>query len=150
MSKKPSKISLTVDGYDPIARRFPTRNVVRDYEKLQGISHPADLIGRIPRSLDTRLISIENSSCRPVAIGISINISEVPPAILLLHPLQTKYLGVNPMGEADQFIHILNPKTGAPVGDPEIIARNANAFVLRDGETKWWVSKMSRPGFHAG
>lgn len=145
------KISATLDAI-PKAPIFVTdMNTVMDYAKLQGVENPADNLYRIPRSINYRYVTVENSSCRGVLVGISNSLDPLdttyPMKQFYIQPLETKHLGINEMGSPfDQFLHILHPEKKTPVGESAIFARDGNCFTLRDGEDTWWVQKMSRTG----
>lgn len=125
-------------------------NVVRDYNKVQGVTHATDNHVEIVRDINYRYVSIENSSNRPIGIGIE-NYYAGDPAKLrfILAPGKVQDLSINSQGSTAQFIHILDPYTGKYVGNPHIFSRNSNSFVLRDGINKWWVQEFKRPSYRA-
>lgn len=142
---------IQVDRYDrPIQEEH---NVVVDFNKLQGVAHPADLF-YIPRSLNSRYITVENGSCKYVSIVIDTNVNQTNEVknemMFTLRPLETKFLGINASGEQAQFIHIYNPQTKKLIGDPEILGRDTNSFVIREGINKYWIQRFSRPGYRYG
>lgn len=122
-------------------------NLVRNFNHDQGIRHPGDLGQQIRRNINTRYISLNNSSRRP--IGVAINNYMCPmdgqgPAQIqfILQGGETKHLGINPVGSPAQFITLLDPSTKQVVGGPDILETPANSFVLRDGLNKWMVQKF--------
>lgn len=128
---------------------LPT-NTVRWWNKAQGITHPTDLSNQIYRDYGLRYVSIENSATRPIGIGITSYASGPIPAILhTLRAGQIVPIGINSQGQADQFLWLLNTQTGQPVGQPSILQRVSNQFVIRDGLNKWWVQAFSRPSYSA-
>ena len=120
-------------------------NIVRDYNKLQGTYNPADLSYQIIRDINHRYVTIENSGEERIGVSIVPYIYGKTPCIkFVLFPGEIKHLGINPQGSADQFIWLLNPTTGLPVGDASILARNSNQFVLRNGLNNWFVHRFHR------
>lgn len=129
---------------------FPYQNITRDYEKAQGVTHPTDLSYQIPRDVNIRYITIQNSSTRPIAFAITSYLSgPTPPILSTLVAGEIKHLGVNSHGGPPQNIWILDPQTALPVGSPTCIRSDANDLVLRDGVNKWWVNFFKRPSFAA-
>jgi hypothetical protein len=125
-------------------------NIVRDFNKTQGVTHPSDLTNQIRRDLNCRYVTVENSGQRPIGIGIANYYSgPLPKMRFVMQAGEIKHLGINPQGGADQFIYLLNPSTGEPVGDPYIFDRGANSFVLRDGVNKWWVQNFYHTPYRA-
>ena len=135
----------------PVQRFGP--NSVRDYNIAQGVSHPSDLTVQIIRDYNIRYITVENSSpYTPVGISIveSFDKVPIPPIKFSLAPGEIRHLGVNPPDTGmSQYIHILDLKTGKHVGEPAIIATNANQFVLREGINRWNVQKFKRATYNA-
>jgi len=122
------------------------RNIVKDYNKHQGVYHPTD--HGIRRSLDVRRVSIENSSDR--SIGISINRSGEESEInFVLAGGETKFVGINTVGEGSQFIILYHPVTNKRVSFPTLLSTESNAFVLRDGINNWFVQKFHYAVFNA-
>lgn len=123
-------------------------NVVKDYSKLQGVYHPADLSNHILREINSRYITIENSSNRSIGVAItSYYDGPVPEIQFTVVPGEVKHLGVNPHGGPSQFIRLLDLTTKRPVSDPKSIQSNSNQFVLRDGINKWWVDTFYRASY---
>lgn len=131
-----------MDWYDPKYYY----NIVRDWNKAQGYTNPADAITVIPRDINIRYISLENSSPAPVAIAITIYgcLAPVPKARFLIQGGEIKHLGVNTQGGPTQYIWMLDPKTGKVVGQTKPINTNANEFVLRQGINEWFVQTFRR------
>ena len=125
-------------------------NIVRDYNMVQGTTNPADLAYQIIRDVNVRYVTVENSSNIPVGIAITLYLNgPLPMANFVLNGGEIKHLAINPQGGPAQFIHMLNFETGLPVGNPTILARNSNSFVLRNGSAAWFVQKFSRPSLSA-
>jgi hypothetical protein len=115
-------------------------NIVRDLNKVQGVTHVTDLVNAPPRSINYRYISIQNSSMRPIKVALTTYFSgRLPKAQMYFEPGQIINLNVNSIGQMMQYIHILDPINGNRVGYPYAIRTDANTFVLRDGENMWWV-----------
>jgi len=128
----------------------PNFNIVRDFNKAQGTTHPTDLAYQIPRDIGLRYISVQNSSIRPISIAITPYISgPTPPILTTLYSSEIKHIGINTHGGPPQFIWLLDPQTGMIVGEPTIIRSNANDLVLRDGVNKWWVHFFAHPSYAA-
>ena len=121
-------------------------NQFYDTNKLQGVTHPFDT--SIPRDLNTRWVSIENSSLRPIGIAI-VNYYSGPTPVMtkLMRPGEVFNASINTVDMPDQFIHILNPDNGLPVSYPTILDRMSNQFVLRDGLNLWFVQKYRRSSY---
>lgn len=120
-------------------------SIVRDYNKVQGVTHPSDTSNEILRDYQIRYISIQNSSLRPVSFAITVYQFGPTPSILrTLKGGEMIHLGVNlPDGPA-QWLWILDPQSKQPVGPPRIIDRHGTDFVLRDGVNEWWVDIFQR------
>ena len=126
----------------------PDHNIVRDYDKAQGTTHPTDLSYQIIRDYGIRYITIQNSATRPVAFAITPYLSgPTPPILATLAAGEIKHLGINSQGGPPQYIWILDVQTKMPVGAPTCLRRDANDFVLRDGMNKWWVQFFKRPSY---
>ena len=127
----------------------PTNNVL-DYNKLQGTNNPTDLSTQILRDPNYRYVTLQNSSYRPVGIGITTYYTGTVPSIrFILEPGLTRYLGINSQGEAAQYIWTLDPETGNQVGSPNILSAVSNDFILRDGINGWNVQNFTRPSYRA-
>lgn len=126
-------------------------NIVRDYTKVQGYTHPTDSHIVPRRDLNVRYITIENSSPRPVGVAITTYAygGPLPQLQFIMGPGQIKHLGINTHGGPMQYIHLLDPVTGEYVGNPTDIRTDANQFVLRDGLQNWYVQSFKRPVYAA-
>ncbi len=125
-------------------------NIVRDWEKLQGMTHVTDEHIQIRRDINTRLVSIENSGLRDVGVAITTYYADPLPRIrFVMFPGEIKSIGINSIGSPMQYIHILDSKTGLRVGPPAPFRTDCNQFVLRDGENEWWVQAFQRTAFSA-
>jgi hypothetical protein len=130
-----------------MATRIKYNNsIVRDYNQVQGVTHPSDLSFQVIRDYNVRYVTVENSAPRSIGIAITAsgNMDEVPPLNFSLAPGEIRHLGINTIGEAMQFIHIIDLTTRKYVGEPFAMRTNANQFVLRDGLNKWFVSTYHR------
>jgi len=128
----------------------PRHNIIRDYDKTQGTTHPSDLAYQILRDYHVRYITIQNSSTRPIGVAITTYISGPTPEVLFsLSGGEIKHLGINSHGGPPQFIWILDLQTGLSVSSPTALKSDSNAFVLRDGINKWWVNFYSFPSYAA-
>lgn len=127
-------------------------NVVREYNVVQGTSHPSDLSTQILRDINVRYVTVENSSPQPIVVAISedYHIDQIPPKNFLLAGGQIRHIGINTIGEPMQYIHILDYQNGNRVGDPYAFRTDANQFVLRRGINKWFVQAYKRPSYRAG
>ena len=124
-------------------------NIVRDFNRDQGIRHPGDLGQQIRRDVNVRYASLCNSSRRP--IGVAINNYMCPmdgqgpvDILFILQGGETKHLSLNPPGSPPQFITLLDPKSRQVVGGPDILDLASNSYVLRDGLNKWDVAKFKQ------
>lgn len=128
----------------------PNHNIVRDWNKAQGTTHPSDLAYQIPRDIGIRYITVQNSSVRPIGAAITTYSSgQVPPILFTLAPGEIKHLGINSHGDVIQFIWMIDLQTKLPVGEVTAIRSNAQDLVLRDGLNKWFVHFFARPSFSA-
>jgi hypothetical protein len=126
------------------------QNTVRDWNKLQGISSPTDHSFQIRRELGSRYVSIQNSSARPISVAITTYYSgPTPVKQMTFKPGEIKSIGINGYGDPMQFIYILDPQNGKILGQPYAFRTDANTFVLRDGENKWWVDTFRFSPFRA-
>jgi len=123
-------------------------NIVRDWNKVQGMTHPSDETAQIRRDINTRRISVENSSERTISVAIvPYYQGPLPIAQATLVGGRIINVGVNLPDGPMQYIHVLDPKTRKPVGAPYALRHDANSFVLRDGVNKWWVQAFQATGF---
>ena len=131
-------------------QKSPPPNNVLDYNKLQGTQNPTDLSTQILRDPNYRYITLQNSSYRPVGIGITTYYTGTVPSVrFILEPGLTRYLGINSQGEAAQYVWLLDPETGNQVGSPQILSAASNDFVVRDGINGWTVQNFTRPSYRA-
>lgn len=125
-------------------------NTITDYDKLQGTTHPSDLSYQIARDINSRYITVENSSPNPASVAITTYLSGPTPEVLFtLAGGEIKHLGINSHGGPPQYIWILDYQTKEPVSQPTLIRSNANQLVLRDGINKWFVHFFRRPSYAA-
>ena len=125
-------------------------NIVRDFDKAQGTTHPTDLAYQIRRDINIRYITIQNSSIRPIGIAITSYVDgPVPNILFTLAGGEIKHLGINSHGGPAQFVWILDLNSKKPVGRPEIIRNNAQDFILRDGLNKWFIQAFKRASYSA-
>lgn len=123
-------------------------NIVRDWDKAQGFTHPTDEHIQIRRDINIRRVSLENSSLRPIGIGITSYFGDpLPKAQFYLAPGEVRSIGINSIGSPMQYINLLDPGNGKLVGEPAPFRTDANTFVLRDGENKWWVQAFQTTAF---
>ncbi len=119
---------------------MPVHNIVRDYNKAQGTTHPTDLSYQIIRDTGLRYVNVQNSSVRPIGCAITTYSSgPTPPILFSLGPGEIKHIGINSHGGPPQFIWILDLQTKLLVGEITMIRSNSNSLVLRDGLNKWYV-----------
>ena len=126
-------------------------NQVTDYDKLQGMTNPADQAYQIRRDIGARYITVENSSSlRPIKVAITTYVyGPTPKTLFTLVAGEVKHLGINSQGSTPQYIWILGYETDEPVSQPTLIRSNSNQLVLRDGSAKWFVQFFYRATFGA-
>jgi hypothetical protein len=125
-------------------------NIVRDYDKSQGTTHPADLSYQIIRDYHVRYINVQNSATRPCGVAITNYLSgPTPPILFTLAAGEIKHLAINTHGGPPQYIWTLSVQTLEPVGSPTLIRSNANELVIRDGINKWWVQFFHQATYSA-
>ena len=123
-------------------------NIVRDYNKLNGLTHVTDTHIQILRDINTRRVSIENSSQRPVGVAITTYYGDPLPKIgFILEGGEIKAVGINSIGSPMQFINLLDPVTGLRVGSPTSFRTDCNTFVLRDGINAWFSQGYQTTAF---
>ncbi len=123
-------------------------SIIRDWNKLQAFTHCSDEHIQIRRDINTRRVSIENSSQRPVGVAITTYYGDPLPKIgFILEGGEIKAVGINSIGSPMQFINLLDPVTGLRVGSPTSFRTDCNTFVLRDGENSWWVQAFQTTAF---
>lgn len=122
-------------------------NIIRDWNELQGMTHPSDSYVQPLRSVNSRYVNIQNSGYRPISIAITLSMGgpETPNPLLTIPPGQTVHLGLNDVTGPSQFIHLLDPNTKKPVGTTTCIRRDKNTLVLRDGLQQWFVQFFHQP-----
>jgi hypothetical protein len=127
-----------------------TQNIVRDYNKVQGTTHPADLSYQLIRDYNLRYITVQNSATRPVAFAITTYYNgPTPPIGSILEPGEIKHLGINSQGDSPQYIWLLGVQTSLPTGPVSLIRSNSNDLVIRDGLNIQWVHFYARPSYAA-
>ena len=125
-------------------------NIVRDYDKAQGTTHPSDTSYQIIRDYGLRKISVQNSATRPIGFAITPYLSGSTPSIL--HTLaagEIKHLGINSQGSNPQYIWLLSVQTQMPTGNPTLIRSDANDLVIRDGLNKQFIQFFRSPSYAA-
>lgn len=125
-------------------------NVVYDYNKLQGYTHPSDSSIQIPRNIDARYISVENSSTDEVGVAITTGGCcdwFIPKLQFRMLGGENKFLGVNTHGGPLQYIHLLDPQTGKPVSKSCPVSSDANQYVLRKGINGWFTQRYKSNGY---
>lgn len=133
-----------------MSSEIPKHNIVRDWNKLQGTTHPSDLSYQIRRDVNSRYITIENSSPNRISIAITPYIvGETPNPLFTLLGGEIRHIGINSQGQNQQFIWLLDPKTKKPIGTTTALKRTANQFVLRDGLNGWFVQCFRRAVYSA-
>ena len=130
---------------------FGNYNIVRDYNKVQGTTHPSDLSYQIIRDYHVRQISIQNSDFRPIGCAITTYMNgPTPPILFTLAGGEIKTLAINPHTNGPpQWLWLLNTETKQPVGPPSILQNNSNTFVIRQGLNKTFVHNFSFPSYSA-
>ncbi len=123
-------------------------NIVRDWNKVQGMTHPSDEHIQIRRDVDVRRIAVENSSERVVSIAIMPYYDgPLPNSQFTLQGGDIINVAVNNVDGPMQYIHILDPKSKKYVGKPYPLRTDSNSFVLRDGINMWFVQAFKTYGF---
>lgn len=129
---------------------YPHSNIVRDYNKNQGVTHPSDIIRTVPRDYSTRKISIENSSVNDVLVAIVAYVDgPVPENTIYLKGGEVRYFSINPQGTNPQYLWILNAENKLVMNYPALIKSTANSLVLREGVNKWNVQYFYYPSLTA-
>ena len=126
-------------------------NIVRDYNKLQGMTNPADAYVQPVRDINTRYVSIENSSNRPFGVALMLypmqavleKSAEKPDVQFIIGPKCIRHLAVNPQDLPLQYIHLFDMKHEY-VGFGGILRTDANEFVIRDGVNMTWIQPFRR------
>lgn len=136
---------MTTLGWTDPAR---ADNIIRDWNRLQGMTNPSDEHIQIRRDINTRMISVENSGQRKVGVAITTYYGDPLPQLqFIMRPGEVKYIGINSIGSPMQYIHILDPNTGQRVGHCTAFRTDCNQFVLRDGVNAWFVHFFQRTTF---
>lgn len=125
-------------------------NVVRDYDRAQGTTHPADLAYQIVRDINIRYVTVENSATGPIGVAIVNYLSgPTPPIKFVLKGGEIRHLGINSQGGPDQALWLLDVNTKKPVGNPTMLHRHVNQFVIRQGLNAYWVQFFVRPSYRS-
>jgi hypothetical protein len=123
-------------------------NIVRDWNKLQGMTHPSDEHIQIRRDIDTRRISVENSSERLISISVMPYYDgPIPTAQFTLRGGEIKNVAVNNVDGPMQYLHLLDPVTKKIVGRCCPLRTDCNSFVLRDGINMWFAQAYKTYGY---
>lgn len=125
-------------------------SVVRSYKKLQGIEKESRRYGVPPRDINSRPVSIENSSPRDVGIAVTSwgGGDRIPPPRFYLRGGESKTISINSKGGNSQWIWLLDPSTKKPLGHPTIFHNHANSFVIREGLNMWFVQFYTHPTYN--
>lgn len=126
-------------------------NIVRDWNKLQGVTSPTDLSYTIQRDLNTRHVTIENSSPRCIGVAIEsfyMSCKDLP-IRFVMRGGEIRDLGINPIGGPQQYLYFIDPQTKRQVGHPAALQWNSDSYVLRDGLNGWFVQYYSHPSYRA-
>jgi hypothetical protein len=139
-------------------KSLSSKNTVKDYNVVQGTSHPSDLMVYPHRDYNFRYVTVENSS-KDSNIGVCISESfdlfsrdgseiNTNPSFYL-SPGGQRHLSINSIGERMQYIHLIDTVTSLHVGSPHPFITSANSFVLREGMNGWFVQDYYRPSYRA-
>lgn len=144
-------IRYAFNGRESLNPYNPYMNHVRDYDKLQGYSHFTDSHIQIPRDINHRRVTIENSSInRCIGVAITTYLTGPCPKIrFILKPGEVKSVALNTVTMTPQAIWLLNAETGAAIGKPSCITRMSNQLVIRDGINLAWVDFFRTPSISA-
>ena len=130
-------------------------NIVREYNKVQGTTHPSDLSGQIIRDINVRYITLQNTLSQKVAFIIK-NSEQLESAESLsgdwfvIEGSQTLHLAINPHGSTAQYLLLADPTIQTPkiMSNAIYLRSNANDFVIRGGINRWWVDFFARPSLY--
>lgn len=125
-------------------------NIVVEYAKFQGLRHPTDASFQRLRDIHVRYVTVQNSSTtKCVAFAVTLhNNGEIPKPLKTLVPGQIFHLGVNPPGDAPQWLWVLDPETCKPLGHPKVMHLHATDYVLRHGVNMWIITPYKRGAIH--
>lgn len=147
----PGRSANSSSAYSSLAEHARP-NIVRDTLREQGMTSIGDRSIQALRRIDTRMVSIQNSSPTN-RIGFAFTaylLGPTPKIVRVLEPGESMELSINPHGShTTQAIWMLDPVTGESAGVPTTLPSNANTFVLRDGVSKWFVHMFYFPSFSA-
>ena len=131
--------------YDP-ARAY---NIVRDWNMAQGFGDSSDEIAYIKRDLDLRHVTVENSGERLIGVGITTypQGGPIPKPNFILRGGEIKDVGINTIGGPMQYIWLLDPINGKPVGNTYPFRTDSNQYVIRDGVNMFWVQAFQSSGY---
>ncbi len=123
-------------------------NIVRDWNKVQGMTHPSDEHAQIRRDINVRKVAIENSSERSISVALMPYYSgPIPNPQFTLQGGQIINLAVNVVDGPMQYVHLLDPITKKVVGKTAPLRTDSNSFVLRDGINMWFVQAFKTYGY---
>lgn len=118
-------------------------NKVHNYYNLQGIRYISDLQHRPRRDIDTRHVTIQNSSTKnKIRFAITTKCIEEDLDNLetnKIFPGEIIHIGINSPGDPQQYIHLLDAEENFSIGHSFPLRTDMSDFVLRDGENKWFV-----------
>jgi len=138
-----------IDG--PVVKNYKslsTLNQVYNTDKLNGVYHSSNNNTMIRRNIDTRPITIENSSDVPVSFAITLYLTgPIPTAMYTLLPTEVFHISVNSSEAPTQMIWLLDSVTGNPVGMPTQLDRTVNSFVIRGGLNNFHIQRFHRVGY---
>lgn len=137
------------DGPPPYHRIISkNRNIVKDFNMLQGFESAMDYIPR--RDINCRYCSIENASLNPIACAITLyEVGPIPPPAFYLKGGEVKAVGLNPPDEEAQFLWLMDWRNKKPVSDPQILNVQANQVIIREGDNMWTVNLYRQATFVA-
>jgi hypothetical protein len=129
-------------------KSISTLNQVYNTNKLNGVYHSSNNNWQIRRNINTRPITIENSSDVPVSFAITLYLTGPTPApMYTLLPSEVFHISVNSSEAPTQILWLLDSMTGDSVGMPTALDRTVNSFVVRGGLNNFHIQRFHRIGY---
>lgn len=120
-------------------------NNVKDWNRLQGLSHPYARTFYPHKTMNYRHISLENDSGKDLYFKISGGevLSEKK---YLLKAYSSLDIGVNCSSGSPQFITVYDTNDRELI-EPFSITSNSNQYVIKEGLNSLWIHRFQRAAY---
>jgi hypothetical protein len=143
---------------NPFVMKLP-KNTLKDANVLE--NQPDINNVSLRQNIDHKYIRVENTAREPILVGIDIDmnidshiynsntkLNEMHQGkVFLLRSGESRDLGINQVGELEQFLFLYHPETKRMLSQPFLIRRHENLFSIIKGQNIWWIMPFFRKGW---